>query len=136
MTDLRTRFALAAEDLVGTQFRLHGRDLITGLDCVGVVLFALAQVGRPAINPVGYGLRNLDHGPYLRLFAKAGFTKCNSSISIGDVAQVSPGPGQLHLLVAATNGDFIHAHALLGRVVRTPPPLSWPIQALWRLTQN
>ena len=39
--------ALAAESYVGASFRLHGRDPITGFDCLGLVLVALAEIGRP-----------------------------------------------------------------------------------------
>lgn len=133
---LRHDFAEAAESLTGTRFRLHGRDAITGLDCVGVVTAALAKIGRKASNPVGYALRNLDPERFLRLFGPAGFARSGGPVETGDVIQVAPGPGQMHLLVAAPNGDFIHAHAQLGRVVRSPPPLSWPVEALWRLNAN
>ena len=34
--------AAAAESLVGTRFRLHGRDPDTGLDCVGLLAASLA----------------------------------------------------------------------------------------------
>ena len=39
--------AHAAEGFVGASFRLHGRDPIIGLDCVGLVLLAMAEIGQP-----------------------------------------------------------------------------------------
>jgi hypothetical protein len=136
MTSLQWQFAIAVEELVGTPFRLHGRDRMTGLDCVGVVLAGLARIGCPATDVRGYGLRNLDHQPYLAQFRRSGFSKCAGSPDVGDVVQVSPGPGQLHLLVASANGGFVHAHAQLGRVVQSHASLPWPVQALWRLNAN
>ena len=49
--------AAAAESLVGTRFRLHGRDPDTGLDCVGLLAASLAAIGRAAPLPNGYRLR-------------------------------------------------------------------------------
>ena len=51
-------FARAAEALAGARFRLHGRDRSTGLDCVGLVGLALADIGMPVQFPAGYRLRN------------------------------------------------------------------------------
>jgi len=133
MSSEAAAFARAAEALLGVRFRLLGRDWQTGLDCAGVVLASLAAVGRTAPRAAGYGLRNRDHAPYLALLEQAGFHPCLGPTHTGDVIQVHPGLGQLHLLIAAADGSFIHAHAGLGRVVRTPPPLTWPVAGCWRL---
>jgi cell wall-associated NlpC family hydrolase len=44
--------ATAAETLVGSRFRLHGRDPETGLDCVGVVAAAMAAIGQSPPSPL------------------------------------------------------------------------------------
>ena len=129
-------FARAAAQLVGVRFRLQGRDPATGLDCVGVVLAALGAIGRPVPAVTGYGLRNCDYGRFGEHFARAGLAPVSGCPAIGDVLQVSPGPGQMHLLVAAQQGGFVHAHAGLHQVVLSPPPLIWPISQRWRLTPN
>lgn len=129
-------FASAAEGLVGARFRMYGRDNITGLDCVGVIVAALAAIGHPVPRIAGYSLRNCNHTPFLRLFEKAGFQMQSGPPQIGDVVQVHPGPGQLHLLVACHNNHFVHAHAGLGRVVLAPSPLPWPIVQCWRMPAN
>ena len=125
--------AAAAERLVGTPFRLHGRDPVRGLDCVGLVAVALAATGRPAAVPAGYRLRRARIDRILDAAAVAGLAEANGAIEAGDVLLVRPGPGQHHLVVAAACGGFIHAHAGLGRVVATPAPLAWPVARHWRL---
>ena len=37
--------AIAAGELVGSPFRLQGRDPAHGLDCIGLVLVSLARIG-------------------------------------------------------------------------------------------
>ena len=39
--------ACAAESYIGARFRLHGRDPVTGFDCLGLVLVAMRDIGRP-----------------------------------------------------------------------------------------
>jgi len=129
-----TALARAAESFVGASFRLHGRDPIMGVDCVGLVLLAMAEVGRPGRLPVSYALRNLEPERFMRLPAAAGFFEPDDDeLEPGDVLVFSPGPAQLHLAVVALSG-IVHAHAGLRRVVRTPFPLPWPIIGHWRLT--
>lgn len=125
--------ARAARDLVGTPFRLHGRDPAVGLDCVGLLGAALAAAGHRAALPTGYRLRQRDIGPWLALAGAHGFEEAGGAIWPGDVLLVRPGPVQHHLLIAGPAGEFLHAHAGLGRVVATPPPAPWPAAHHWRL---
>ena len=124
--------AAAAERLIGVPFRLHGRDPVRGLDCVGLVAAALAEAGRPALAPVGYRLRQVAIDGLLGAAATSGLAETAGPIEPGDVLLVRPGPAQHHLVVAAAGG-FVHAHAGLGRIVLTPPPLAWPVEHHWRL---
>lgn len=125
--------ALAAEALIGTPFRLHGRDTARGLDCVGLVAAALEAVGRAAVVPAGYRLRHLDLARFAGAARAAGLVETAGAIAAGDVLLLRPAPGQWHLALAATRGGIVHAHAGLGRVVLTPPPLIWPVERHWRL---
>lgn len=126
---MNPRLADAALAMVGAPFRLHGRDPLTGLDCVGLVALALAQCGvRPAV-PVGYTMRALDIDAFLHLAERCGLIEVERE---GDVVLASVHPLQPHLLVAAPDG-YVHAHAGLGRVVVQPHPLPWPILRQWRL---
>jgi cell wall-associated NlpC family hydrolase len=126
--------AHAAQGFVGAAFRLHGRDPIMGLDCVGLVLLAMAEIGRPIRLPVSYQLRTIEPERFLQLPAAPGFFEpAEPELEDGDVLVFAPGPAQLHLAIVAVGGGIIHAHAGLRRVVRTPFPLPWPIIGHWRL---
>ncbi len=130
--DERMKLARAAESYVGAAFRLHGRDPVTGFDCVGLVLAAMAAIGRPVRLPLRYGLRNSDTQRFLRLATMAGFAETAAPFEPGDVLVLKPGPGQLHLAVVVPGG-VVHAHAGLRRVVHAPFPLCWPVAGQWRL---
>ena len=125
--------ARAALALVGTRFRLHGRDPRTGLDCIGLVAASLAAIGRNARAPARYALRNSDITHALAFAAAAGMIETTTPIVPGDVLLAVPGPLQHHLLIAGPAGDFIHAHAGLRRGVATPRLPAWPSVRRWRL---
>lgn len=133
MSDPAEALARAALQLVGTPFRLHGRDPRTGLDCVGLVSASLAAIGRPAAAPRRYALRNSDIAAALGFAARAGFGETFGPERPGDLLLVRPGALQQHLLIAGHGGLFIHAHAGLRRVVATPGPPVWPVERHWRL---
>ena len=126
--------ARVAEALVGAPFRLHGRDPASGLDCVGLLVAALAAIGRHPPAPRAYGLRNRDIGSALAFVPGMGLADICGATLPGDVLLVRAGPLQDHLLIAAAGSRFIHAHAGLRRVVATPGPLAWPLLRHWRLT--
>ncbi len=109
-------FARAAEDLVGTRFRLHGRSPASGLDCVGLAAAALAAIGRECAAPACYGLRNSDIAQALDFAPRAGLRETEGPVRSGDVLLVRSGPAQHHLVIAASGDRFIHAHAGLRRV--------------------
>ncbi len=126
-------FARAAEALAGARFRLHGRDRSTGLDCVGLVGLALADIGVPVQFPAGYRLRNAAITGWCDLAPANGLQQATGPIRRGDVLLTQPGPAQHHLLVALGADRFVHAHAGLGRVVIQPQPYREPPLAQWRL---
>lgn len=129
--------AEAAERLCGCPFRLHGRDLATGLDCIGVLAAALQQIGREVRFPSGYLVRTERFSGLADLAAAHGFVAATGPIQPGDVLFVRSGPAQMHLLVAGTDIDsFVEAHAGLGRVVRRPGPIALPILQRWRLARE
>ncbi len=101
--------------LVGAPFRLHGRSLETGLDCVGVVALAL---GADAV-PSGYRLRRAVPDEIVATLEAAGLKRVEGAMRDGDVIVIAAGPAQFHLAVKSGVG-FIHACALLRRVVETP----------------
>jgi len=133
VSDAGAALAAAAERLVGVPYRLHGRDPATGLDCVGLVAAALSAIGRTVPAPSGYQLRRLRVERLLGAADDAVLREATGPVEPGDILLLTPGPGQHHLAVAAADQAAIHAHAGLGRVVRTPAPLPWPTERRWRL---
>ncbi|MDF1835208.1 MAG: NlpC/P60 family protein [Alteraurantiacibacter sp. bin_em_oilr2.035] len=127
-------FAKSARALVGTRFRLRGRDKRTGLDCVGLVTTALLAIGRTPPDIPYYSLRNRDCLRFHLLFEAAGFHQTAGVILRGDLIILKPSPGQLHLAVADNTARLIHAHAGLGRVVISPFPSPLSDYGHWRLT--
>ena len=126
------RLAAAALGLVGTRFRLHGRDPAQGLDCIGLLECAMALIGRPIVLPQGYSLRLSNFAGWLPELGPLGFADASGPIVPGDVLLYAPGPAQAHLAIAASSSSHIHAHAGLRRVVLTPGLPDYPLHH-WRL---
>ena len=122
--------AAAAYGLVGTPYRLHGRDPATGLDCVGLVLAAARVAGVMLDAPQRYSLRTADISACLAWFEQPGLALLapHTAPCPGDIAAVRPSHTQLHLMIFAGSG-LVHAHAGLRRTVMTPLPAPWPV---WR----
>ncbi|HEV2568702.1 peptidoglycan endopeptidase [Sphingomonas sp.] len=115
----------AALALVGSRFRLHGRDPASGLDCIGVVALA-AEVRAPS----GYALRGGKLEQVGAALKGAGWVRVGD-LAPGDVVAMRPGPGQLHLGIRTRNG-MVHADAGLRRVVERPGPPAWEVLGIWR----
>ena len=124
--------AAAALSLVGTPYRLHGRHPAVGLDCLGLFSAAVEICGISGHLPQGYGLRLTNLPAIAPYAAEMGFAAAVPPEQPGDVVFVCPGPAQLHLLIAAGNGQYVHAHAGLRRVVVSGWTKIWQTQSLWR----
>ena len=118
--------AIDPRALVGAPFRLHGRDLATGLDCVGVAALVFGIEGVPQ----GYSVRTADGCAVAALIDQAGLQRTARHTLPGDLVLVKAGPAQCHLVVMTPEG-FVHADAGIGQVVETPGPLPWPVVAIW-----
>lgn len=125
--------AAAGLALVGSPFRLNGRDPASGIDCVGLVHAALAAAGAQPVAPRGYGLRNLGIAQWLPLAQQSGLEPASGPRAPGDVLLIALVHCQHHLVIAADDANVIHAHAGLRRVVRQPFDPAWQICAHWRL---
>lgn len=119
--------ALAA---VGAPFRLHGRDLTSGVDCVGLVALALTAGGWAGVVPTGYRLRGGETDVVAALLDRSLVRVIR--IEAGDVVLMRTGPGQLHLGVWTAAG-LVHADAGLACVVVRPGAVAWPVMGVWRL---
>ena len=114
--------------LVGTRFRIGGRDRAGGLDCIGLAAMAL---GRELPLPSGYRLQGASADRWHRWFDRHQFIKVKRASEPGDLVLVRAGPVQFHLLIAVPDG-FVHAHAGLRHVVFLPGDPLWPIVSVWR----
>ena len=114
-----------AREALGTPFRLHGRCVGEGLDCVG-----LAGLAYGCAVPSGYRLRSGTAEGVAQVVEAAGLVRVADAWA-GDLLLVRSGPGQLHLAIASGDG-VIHADAGLRRVVERPGPVPWPVVARWR----
>ncbi len=142
MSEKGEALAAAAARLIGTPFRLHGRDPVTGLDCVGLIEAAMQGAGYALDTPLSYRLRNASIAPLLNALGEAPARRTdepNIPDLAGDIVLCVLGSGQHHLLIIEHSGarpssqvSFIHAHAGLRRVVRTPGTPPWPAFARWR----
>lgn len=125
--------ARAALELVGARFRMRGRDPATGLDCIGVFACAARAAGIPAPVPGDYQLRMVDLAMVGDWARANGFAGASGDFRAGDVALFALGAGQGHLAIALGDGEFVHAHAALRRVVRGPLAAEWRLAGHWRL---
>ena len=130
------RLAREAEALLDTRFRLHGRDPATGVDCIGLLVAAMARGGQMIAVPTGYPLRLRDLAQWLPDPAACGFSAAQGPFRAGDVVMLQPGPAQFHLAIADRTLGWIHAHAGLRRVVREGALPAGTITAHWRLRRT
>lgn len=105
----------SARALINAPFRLHGRLPETGLDCVGVVALAIGVEAAPS----GYRLRRAVPDEIIEGLEAARLIRIKGRAREGDVLLIAAGPAQFHLAVKSDAG-FVHACALLKRVVETP----------------
>lgn len=125
--------AAAARSLVGSRFRLHGRDPATGLDCIGLLYAAMARAGRPIVLPTGYPLRLAQPDRWMPDPGACGFAPTQFPMLPGDVVLGRPSPGQVHLAISVDASNWAHAHAALRRVVISPGLPAGPVIHHWRL---
>jgi murein DD-endopeptidase / murein LD-carboxypeptidase len=123
---VRTTRLTRARALIGTRFRLHGRDPATGLDCVGLIGIVIQ---RAEAAPTGYAMRGGTADGWAAMMDGVA-TRRRQGPRAGDVMLIEAGPHQFHLGVW-TGAGFIHADAGLRRVVETPGPLRWPLIGTW-----
>lgn len=126
---MNAQLARAALDLVGTRYRLHGRDRETGVDCVGLVVLAMEVAGYQPIAPRGYTMRRSDISELREVASANGFLDVARD---GDLVLAMANPVQPHLLVRTGEG-FVHAHAGIRRVTLLPGCLPWPVAGEWQL---
>lgn len=131
-TDQQASIAATALTLLGIPFRLYGRSVETGLDCVGLVARCLSAAGDGFEAPLAYGVRGMFEDRAKAFFDDPRFQNIDdASRVVGDILLVRPGSRQVHFAVLTPHGA-VHAHMALGRVVLTPLPLPYCTIAQWR----
>lgn len=133
MTLSAENLARAAMDLVGAPFRLHGRDVRCGLDCVGVLSVCLARCGSRADLPNGYPMRMTAPDSCLPPPEQFGFAQAMPPYRTGDVVMQRAGPAQFHIAIRVAGERWVHAHAGLRRVVLSPSLGDHPVVHHWRV---
>ena len=131
---MSARIVAAARGAVGARFRLRGREPASGLDCVGLAAWALKAGGFAGAVPSGYRLRGGDAARVAALVEAGGMVRV-ADARPGDLVLAVSGAGQLHLAVA-TCGGFVHADAMLRKVVERPGAVPWPVIGRWRLRSD
>ena len=129
----RDRIAAAALAVVGTRYRVQGRDPAYGLDCVGLAGLALRAGGCADAVPGDYALRGGTAAVVLALIDRDALRRVDEALA-GDLMLFAAGPGQFHVAIR-TAGGFVHADAMLRRVVERPGDAPWPMIAAWRLRE-
>jgi cell wall-associated NlpC family hydrolase len=125
----------AGRALVGTRFRLQGRDAASGLDCIGVIVAAYAAAGVRLAAIDDYALRGFALERALAGIDGSGLQRVGGAMAAGDVALFALPAGQLHLALIAP-GRLVHADALLRRVVEAPEGRLPPPVARWRWAEE
>ena len=109
----------AARDLVGTRFRLQGRDPATGLDCIGVITAAYAAAGVRLAAIEDYPLRGVPVERALAVLANLPVERVEGIGRAGDFGLYLLPAGQLHFAMIGAD-RLVHADAALRRVVEAP----------------
>ena len=123
----------AVRACVGTRFRVQGRAVGAGLDCVGVALIAARAAKCEVIVPA-YDLSG-DHEK--RLDAAVAALDCTivERAQPGDLLVLAPAAARRHLAIVTDHG-VVHAHAGLRRVVEGPRDPAWALIGAWRFPEG
>jgi cell wall-associated NlpC family hydrolase len=115
--------------LVGAKFRPQGRNPLTGLDCVGVVLWVFG-IPQDLVRR-DYRLRGAYRAE-IEIAMQRWFSPIDPhQLGAGDVALFTIRESQSHLAISCGR-SLIHADASLRRVVEVPMPVRWPLIAAFR----
>jgi len=131
----KKRFEIASRAIqaVGTPFKLHGRSLRHGLDCVGLVAHSISPFTTQQEIPQNYTMRFTNLEIPKAFFEAISILQCHNfdDLKIGDIVLISPGCQQLHFIII-TGDTYVHAHSNLRRIVSCPLPIEYRIKAAWR----
>jgi cell wall-associated NlpC family hydrolase len=125
----RAGFIAAARTYLNVPFRHHGRSRAR-LDCIGLVILALADVGAVASDRRAYGRDPLNDGLRAAVVEQIGDPIPLSDIRPGDVLMIKwhEEPNHIAIVTDYPLGGLaiIHAFAQAGRVVEHALADPWP----------
>jgi len=133
----RMAFIAAARSLVGVPFKHRGRSE-RGIDCLGVVAYALRAVGREPVDERVYERNPSADAPRLRASLIAHFGEPVPALVPGCVVSMAWHDLENHVAVIGsypTDGlSLIHATAAEQRVIETRYGEPWPRRVIeaWR----
>jgi hypothetical protein len=130
----RERLAALAASFVGVPFVDRGREVATGMDCLGVVLALGAGAGR-AVEVPPYG-RQVDEAKLRAEVRRHLEPVAFGALELADVLTFEVVHREQHFAVV-TGLDpvrFVHAYEPLGRVVEQPLDAKWRrrLRGCWR----
>ena len=108
----------AARDLIGVRWRHQGRDPQTGVDCVGLCLFALKAAGFSLPHIPDYPRRH--NGSLLLSALQRHLTRVPvAALASGDIGLFQESGLPIHVGILSREGEaaVIHAHARRRKVV-------------------
>lgn len=117
-----------AKTLVGTPFRLQGRDPGHGIDCVGLVVLACAINDAPRPD---YRRRGEHFACFIERSAPWLRRVSSKAARVGDIVLLHCGTRSWHVGIFTQDG-LIHADPSAGRVVFRPGDLPGTLRAVLR----
>lgn len=123
MNDITQTLVTAARACIGTPFYHQGRIAGIGLDCIGLVIHAVKQIGIPVNDQTDYGREPEGERLHTALIAH-GFELVNDIVA-GDVLLFRFNGEPQHVGLAVSRDAMVHAYAPIGRVVETGLGETW-----------
>ena len=130
----REAFIEAARFCIGTPFHHQGRMAGMGLDCIGLVIHALAAVGVNVQDNTQYGRQPDAQALHDALLAH-GFVRCadcydEQAVQAGDIALFRFHGAAEHVGILSSKDSIIHAFAPARKVVETEMGTTWQTRCL------
>lgn len=123
MNELSRTLVDSARACLGTPFYHQGRVPGIGLDCIGLVIHAVKQIGVAVEDECDYGRE--PQGQKLNAALIAHGFETVDTIDAGDVLLFRFNGEPQHVGLAVSAGTMVHAYAPIGRVVETNLGETW-----------
>jgi len=111
-----------ARSVLGVKFKHCGRSTVEGLDCIGLVDYALPGYFPPGVVPDKY--KRIDKTGALLIGLRDHMTEIEKP-ETGSVIVWSWPNGQQHCAIVTKPGWVIHSVHKYHKVVETPIPMQW-----------